>query len=104
MSDAARDTAALELLRAQRGRLADRIRTPWWYLAGIALMYALVFVSPFTQRYAWVHLWVIFAAAAAVALLLGWGMNRATGIAEVAGSLAAVRGIRQELRGGGGAA
>ena len=156
MGDAARDPAALELLRVQRSRLADRMRPPWWYLTGIAIMYALVFAVPFTSRYLGVSIWPIFAAALAVACLLQWGMTRATGIkvgfrnlrypasgrpvriaivvvsvaalatehvlidrglpaaavvvaalavvAEVAATQAALRGIRQELRAGGGAA
>ena len=162
MRDAARDPAALEplepleRLRVQRGRLADRMRPPWWYLTGIAIMYALVFAVPFTSRYLGVSIWPIFVAALAVACLLQWGMTRATGIkvdfrnlrypasgrpvriavvvvclaalgtehflidrgllaaaivvaalavvAEVAAQQAALRGIRQELRAGGGAA
>jgi hypothetical protein len=80
MGDAARDPAALELLRVQRSRLADRMRPPWWYLTGIAIMYALVFAVPFTSRYLGVSIWPVFAAALAVACLLQWGMTRATGI------------------------
>jgi hypothetical protein len=157
MRGAAGDPAALELLRVQRGRLADRMRPPWWYLTGIALLYALVFAVPFGQRYLSQEfsIWPIFVAALAVACLLQWGMTRATGIkvgfrnlryppagrptriavvvvclaaiatehflidrgllaaaivvaalavaAEVALQRAALRGIRQELRAGGGA-
>jgi hypothetical protein len=132
------------------------MRPPWWYLTGIAIMYALVFAVPFTSRYLGVSIWPIFAAALAVACLLQWGMTRATGIkvgfrnlrypasgrpvriaivvvsvaalatehflidrglpaaavvvaalavvAEVAATQAALRGIRKELRVGGGAA
>jgi hypothetical protein len=158
MRGAAGDPAALELLRVQRGRLADRMRPPWWYLTGIALLYALVFAVPFGQRYLsqGFSIWPIFVAALAVACLLQWGMTRATGIkvgfrnlryppagrptriavvvvclaaiatehfmidrgllaaaivvatlavaAEAALQRAALRGIRQELRAGGGAA
>jgi len=159
MRDAASDPAALEpleRLRVQRGRLADRMRPPWWYLTGIAIMYALVFAVPFTSRYLGLSIWPIFVAALTVAGLLQWSMTRATGIkvgfrnlryppagrpvriavvvvsvaaivtehllidrglivaaivvaaravvAEVALLQAALRGIRQELRGGGGAA
>lgn len=157
MRDAARDPAALELLRVQRSRLADRMRPPWWYLTGVAILWALVFAVPFTSRLLGVSIWPIFVAAAAVACLLQWGMTRATGIkvgfrnlrypasgrptriavvvvsiaalvtenflidragllaaaiavaalavaAEVALQQAALRGIRQELRNGGGAA
>ena len=158
MRDAARDPATLELLRVQRSRLADLMRPPWWYLAGVAILWALVFACPFSSRYLpqGVPTWPIFVAAAAVAGLLQWGLTRATGIkvgfrnlrypasgrpvriavvvvclaalmtehflidrglllaaivvaalavvAEVAAQQAALRGIRQELRGGGGAA
>ena len=158
MREVAGDPSALELLRVQRSRLADRMRPPWWYLTGIAILYALIFAVPFAQRFLpqGVRMWPIFAAAAVVACLLQWGMTRATGIkvgfrnlryppagrpvriavvvvsvaaivtehllidrglivaaivvaalavvAEVALLQAALRGIRQELRGGGGAA
>ena len=49
MGDVARDPAALELLRVQRARLADRMRLPWWYLAGSVILWALVFASPFSS-------------------------------------------------------
>ena len=80
MRDVARDPAALELLRVQRSRLADRMRPRWWYLTGVAIMYALVFAVPFTSQFLGVSIWPIFAAASAVACLLQWGMTRATGI------------------------
>jgi hypothetical protein len=82
MRDTARDPAALELLRVQRARLADRMRLPWWYLAGAALLWALVFAGPFSSRYLphGVPTWPVFAAAAAVAFLMQWGLTRATGI------------------------
>ena len=51
MRDVARDPAALEQLRVQWGRLADRLRPRWWYLAGIAFLWALVFAAPFGSRY-----------------------------------------------------
>jgi hypothetical protein len=167
MRDAARDPAALEpleRLRVQRGRLADRMRPRWWFLTGAAILYALVFASPFSSRYLpQGDYWAIFVAALAVACLLQWGLDRATGIkvgprplralrnglfyyrpgrpariammvvslaalvteaslihhgliaagivaaalavaAEVALQQAVLRGIRQDLRGGGGAA
>ena len=83
MRDAARDPAALELLRLQRSRLADRMRPPWWYLPGIAILWALVFAAPFGSRYLpqGVRTWPILLAAVAVACLLQWGLARATGIA-----------------------
>jgi hypothetical protein len=82
MRDVARDLAALELLRVQRSRLADRMRLPWWYLTGAAIVWAVVFAGPFSSRYLpqGVHTWPIFVATAAVACLLQWGLTRATGI------------------------
>ncbi len=82
MRDAAKDLAALELLRVQRSRLADRMRLPWWYLTGAAIVWAVVFAGPFRARYLpqVVPTWPIFAAAAAAACLLQWGLTRATGI------------------------
>ena len=158
MHDAATDPSALERLRVQRGRLADRMRPPWWYLAGIAFLWAPVFAAPFGSRYlprGVSPFPLILAIALPVACLLYWGQARATGIkmgfrnlsyrpgrpagiamlvvsiaangtetslirrdllaaaivvaalavaAEVALQRAALRGIRQELRAGGGAA
>ena len=154
MRDAARDPEALELLRAQRSRLADRMRWPWWYQSGLAIFWALAFACPFLHQ--GVRIWPILVAALAVACLLQWGLARATGIkmstptllypasgrpariamivgalaaleaefllihhglravaivvaalavvAEMAGQQAQLRGIRQDLRRGGGAA
>ena len=51
MCDTARDPAALELLRVQRGRLADRMRLPWWYRTGAAIVWAVAFAGPFSSRY-----------------------------------------------------
>lgn len=76
-----RDPAALERLRVQRGRLADRMRLPWWYLSGVAILWALAFAGPFSSRYfPQVPTWPIALAAVAVACLLQWGLTRATGI------------------------
>src|ERR1022692_3080031 len=83
MRDVARDPAALELLRVQRGRLADRMRPSWWYLTGVAIMWALFFAGPFGSRYLprGVSPYPpILVAALAVACLLKWGQDRATGI------------------------
>jgi hypothetical protein len=158
MRDVARDLAALERLRVQRGRLADRLRPPWWYLTGVAIIWALVFAGPFGSRYlprGGSPYPPILVAVLAVACLLKWGQDRATGIkmgfrnlsyrparpagiamlvvsiaangtetslirrgliaaaivvaalavaAEVAAQQALLRAIRQDLRGGGGAA
>jgi hypothetical protein len=80
MRDVAEDPGALELLRVQRSRLADRMRPPWWYLTGVALMYALVFGFPFASRFTGVSIWLFFMAALAVAAPLQWGWTRVTGI------------------------
>jgi hypothetical protein len=82
MRDVASDPAALELLRVQRGRLADRMRLPWWYQSGTAILWALVFAGPFSSRYLprGVPTWPILVAAVAVACLMQWGLAWATGI------------------------
>ncbi|HWG65118.1 MAG TPA: hypothetical protein VG253_25825 [Streptosporangiaceae bacterium] len=84
MRDVARDPAALELLRVQRSRLADRMRAPWWYLPGVAIVWALFFAGPFTSRSfsapTSVSTWAIVIPVLAVCCLLQWGLARATGI------------------------
>jgi hypothetical protein len=81
MRDVARDPAALELLRVQRSRLADRMRWPWWYQSGAAILWALVFAFPFIARYLpHVPAWPVDLAAVAAVCLLQWGLTRATGI------------------------
>lgn len=83
MRDAARGPA-LELLRAQRSRLADRMRPPWWYLPGVAIMWSLFFAGPFSSRSFFspssVSTWAIVVPILAVGCLVQWGMDRATGI------------------------
>ena len=84
MPDLTRDPAALELLRMQRSRLANRMRPPWWYLPGVAIVWALFFAGPLTSRSfsspMSVSTWAIVVPVAAVCFLLQWGMTRATGI------------------------
>ena len=80
MRDVASDPAALELLRVQRARLADRLRPRWWYLAGVAVAYALVFAFPFASRFFGISMWPFVVAVLAVACPVQWGMNRVTGI------------------------
>lgn len=89
MHEVAGDPAALERLREQRSRLADRIRPPWWYLTGIGILWALVFAAPFSSRFLpqGVRTWPILVAALAVACLLQWGLARATGMAVAVGAL-----------------
>jgi hypothetical protein len=95
MPDVARDPAALERLRVQRSRLADRMRPPWWYLTGIAILYALFFVGPFISRSfsspRSVSTWLILVPAMAVFCLLEWGLARATGIKVGPGLLSVLR-------------
>jgi hypothetical protein len=79
MRDLAGDPAALELLRVQRARLADRLRPRWWYLAGVGVAYALVFAFPFASRLG-IGMWPFVVAVLAVACPAQWGMNRVTGI------------------------
>ena len=43
--------AELELLRAQRAQLASRLKTPWWYVAGIAFAWAVAFAMPIGSHY-----------------------------------------------------
>ena len=82
MGDVARDPTALGLLRVQRSRLADRMRLPWWFLTGSAILWAVVFAGPFSSRYLpqGVPTWPIALAAVALAFLMQWGLTRATGI------------------------
>jgi hypothetical protein len=80
MRDVARDSAALEQLRVQRSRLADRLRLPWWYQSGYAILWALVFAFPFASRFLGARIWPFLVAALVVAVPLQWGWTRATGI------------------------
>jgi hypothetical protein len=86
MRDVVRDPAALERLRVQRSRLADRMRPPWWYLTGSAILWALLFAGPFILQYllhgipTWPSL-ILTAAALCLLRLMPWALARATGIA-----------------------
>jgi hypothetical protein len=86
MRDVAGDPAALKRLQVQRSRLADRMRPPWWYLTGSAILWAVLFAAPFILQYLLhgVPTWpsLIFTAAVLCLLrLMPWGLARATGIA-----------------------
>ena len=82
MQDVTADPAALARLRAQRSQLAERMRPPWWYLTGAAVIGALTFGFPIAARYlpAGFTIWPFLAVALAATLLLQWGLTRATGI------------------------
>ena len=92
MRDVVRDPAALERLRVQRSRLADRPQPPWWYLTGSAISWAVLFAGPFILHYflhgvpGWPGL-ILTAAALCLLRLLPWGLTRATGIAVSLGNL-----------------
>jgi len=45
------NVAELELLRAQRAQLASRLKTPWWYVAGMAFAWAVAFAMPIGAHY-----------------------------------------------------
>jgi len=51
MTDDTENVAELELLRAQRARLASRLKTPWWYAAGMAFAWAVAFAMPIGAHY-----------------------------------------------------
>ena len=81
MGDAERDSEALELLRVQRSRLADRFRWPWWFQAGLAGMWALTFAFPFISRlFPGALIWPVLLGVLVVACLMQWGLTRTTGI------------------------
>src|SRR5215469_6202984 len=45
------NVAELELLRAQRAQLASRLKTPWWYVAGMTFGWAVAFAMPIGDHY-----------------------------------------------------
>ena len=51
MRDDTENVAELELLRAQRAQLASRLKTPWWYVAGVAFAWAVAFAMPIGSHY-----------------------------------------------------
>ena len=51
MRDDTESVAELELLRAQRAQLASRLKTPWWYVAGMAFGWAVAFAMPIGSHY-----------------------------------------------------
>jgi len=85
MPGVAGDPTALDQLRVQRSRLADRMRPPWWYLTGSAACWAVLFSGPFILNYvlhgvpSWPSL-IGTAAALCLLRLMPWGLARATGM------------------------
>lgn len=62
--DGTENIAQLELLRTQRAQLASRLKAPWWYVAGTAVVMALAFSMPIGSHYligagAWCALLVV---------------------------------------------
>jgi hypothetical protein len=51
MRDDTGDGAELELLRAQRARLASRLQAPWWYVAGVTVALAAACAMPIGSHY-----------------------------------------------------
>ena len=51
MREDTENVAELELLRAQRAQLASRLKTPWWYVAGVAFAWAVAFAMPIGSHY-----------------------------------------------------
>jgi hypothetical protein len=49
--DDTENVAELRLLRAQRVQLASRLKTPWWYVAGMAFGWAVAFAMPIGAHY-----------------------------------------------------
>jgi len=45
------NVAKLELLRAQRAQLANRLKTPWWYVAATVFAWAAAFAMPIGSHY-----------------------------------------------------
>ncbi|NUP53841.1 MAG: hypothetical protein HOW97_41945 [Catenulispora sp.] len=78
MSDQAENVT--ELLRAQRARLAGRLRAPWWYVAGSVAVMALAFAMPIGAHYlVGGAIWCVLLSIAAF-LLLHYAMSRASGV------------------------
>jgi hypothetical protein len=80
MRDDTENVAELELLRAQRAQLASRLKTPWWYVAGMAFGWAVAFAMPIGSHYltgagAWCALLAIV-----VFLLLQYALARVSGV------------------------
>jgi hypothetical protein len=51
MRDDTENVAKLELLHAQRAQLASRLKTPWWYVAAMAVTWAVACAMPIGSHY-----------------------------------------------------
>lgn len=81
MRDDAENVAELELLRAQRAQLASRLKTPWWYVAGSAVVMAVGFAMPIASRYlTGADVWGVLLAIVLI-LLLQHALARVSGVA-----------------------
>ena len=81
MRDDTENLAELELLRAQRARLASRLRPPWWYVAGSAVVMAVGFALPIASRHLVGADILGVVLAVALILLLQHALSRASGVA-----------------------
>jgi hypothetical protein len=80
MGNTHEDAVGLEQLRGQRARLANRLRAPWWYWAGVTVVMALMCAAPFGGHYLhWGGSWPVVAAAV-VFFPLQVGLARACGV------------------------
>lgn len=80
MHDEVSSPAALEQLRLQRGRLAQRVRAPWWYPLGSTFLWASVCAVPFGFHYLDAGLY-LSALVLVVWFVLQWGLAQVTGVA-----------------------
>jgi hypothetical protein len=79
--DGSEKVAELELLRVQRAQLASRLKAPWWYVAGSAVVMALAFAMPFGAHYlSGAYLWGVLLAIVLI-LLLQYALARVSGMA-----------------------
>jgi hypothetical protein len=79
--DDTENVAELELLHAQRAQLASRLKTPWWYVAGSAVVMAVGFAMPIASRYlTGADVWGVLLAIVLI-LLLQHALARVSGVA-----------------------
>ncbi|GHF28211.1 hypothetical protein GCM10018790_02020 [Kitasatospora xanthocidica] len=71
--------AALDSVADARSRAADRVRTPWWYHAGLGAALAAWFVSMSLRAATWSGAVFVL-----VVLGLGWALRQSTGVSFAA--------------------